>query len=208
MRRHTRARPWEIALAVGLTLAVAAGHLLDREAAALSNRVLRLHVVAHTDDPADQAVKLKVRDRVLAYAAPLVADAANPADAAARLRAHLPALEDEARAVLRAEGFDLPARAEFTDMFFPTKTYPGFALPAGSYEALRITLGDGGGQNWWCVVFPPLCLAASGETVTQTALTGGLTPSQTDLITGKNEVYVLKFKCLEWWAACRTFFSG
>jgi stage II sporulation protein R len=207
MKWHTRARPWEIALAVGLVLAVAAGHLLDREAAALSDRVLRLHIVAHSDDPADQAAKLKVRDRVLACAGPLVAGATDPADAAARLRAHLSALEAEACAVLRAEGFDLPARAELTEMFFPTKTYPGFALPAGSYNALRITLGSGGGQNWWCVVFPPLCLAASGEAVTQTARTGGLTPAQADLITGESESYVFKFKCMEWWAACRSFFS-
>ncbi|MDR1157967.1 MAG: stage II sporulation protein R [Oscillospiraceae bacterium] len=208
MRHRTRARPWEIALAVGLVLAVTTGHLLDREAAALSEHVLRLHVVAHTDDPADQAVKLKVRDRVLACAAPLVAGAADPEEAAARLRVHLPALEAEARAVLRAEGFDLPARAELTEMFFPTKTYPGFSLPAGSYDALRVTLGDGNGQNWWCVVFPPLCLAASGETVTQTALTGGLTPAQTDLITGRDASCVFKFKCLEWWAACQAFFSN
>ena len=80
--------------------------------------------------------------------------------------------------------------------WFPTKEYGDFALPAGTYEALRVVIGDGAGENWWCVAFPPLCLGAAGETVDQAAQAGRFTDGQVKLM-GQEEGYVLKFKCLE-----------
>ena len=82
-------------------------------------------------------------------------------------------------------------------MWFPTKHYTGFSLPAGRYTALRITVGEGEGRNWWCVVFPPLCMGAVSESA-DTAMEA-LSPDQVALLTGKNEGYVVKFKLLEWW---------
>ena len=83
------------------------------------------------------------------------------------------------------------------DYWFPTKTYTDFALPAGAYTALRIEIGAGGGQNWWCVVFPPLCLGSVSETTQETALEAGLTENQVSLMTGEDEGYVVKFKAVE-----------
>lgn len=83
------------------------------------------------------------------------------------------------------------------DCWFPTKTYTDFALPAGAYTALRIEIGAGGGQNWWCVVFPPLCLGSVSETTQETALEAGLTENQVSLMTGEDEGYVVKFKAVE-----------
>ena len=99
------------------------------------------------------------------------------------------------RAVVEEQGYDYPVTAQLTDCWFPTKEYEGFALPAGNYTALRVTIGEGKGQNWWCVAFPPLCLGAASETVEQALEAGYFTPDQGALVTG--EGYVLKFKALE-----------
>ena len=88
--------------------------------------------------------------------------------------------------------------AELAETSFPTKDYDGFSLPAGRYLALRLVIGQGTGQNWWCVVFPPLCTAAASE-VPETALAAGLTEDQVSLMTGEDDGYVLKFKVVEWW---------
>ena len=87
--------------------------------------------------------------------------------------------------------------AQLTRCWFPTKTYDGFALPAGEYEALRVVIGDGRGQNWWCVAFPPLCLEAASETVDEAAAAGYFSPGQAALITEEDRGYVLKFKAME-----------
>ena len=93
--------------------------------------------------------------------------------------------------------------AELTDTEFPTREYDGFTLPAGEYLALRVVIGEGAGRNWWCVVFPPLCTAASAE-VPAAALAAGLTEDQVGLITEEDRGYVLKFKTVEWWEQLRT----
>ena len=95
-------------------------------------------------------------------------------------------------------GYSYPVTASLVhDCWFPTKTYTDFALPAGAYTALRIEIGAGGGQNWWCVVFPPLCLGSVSETTQETALEAGLTENQVSLMTGEDEGYVVKFKAVE-----------
>ena len=92
-------------------------------------------------------------------------------------------------------GYDYPVTASLEeDVWFPTKEYEDFALPAGEYTALRIVIGEGGGQNWWCVVFPPLCLGSVSETTAETAASAGFSEDEISLITGENEGYVVKFK--------------
>lgn len=86
-----------------------------------------------------------------------------------------------------------------TDQWFPTKAYDGFSLPAGQYRALRVSIGEGAGQNWWCVVFPPLCLASVTEESVETAAGQVLSEDQVALITGQDGGYVLKFRLIEWW---------
>ena len=193
-----RLRRWEAALMAGLAIALLTGVWLDREQAALAEQVVRLHVIANSDSDADQALKLQVRDRVLEAAAEACAGAQTAEEAVDLLRQALPALETAAEEAVAAAGADCPVSASLEDdVWFPTKTYTDFALPAGQYTALRIEIGEGAGQNWWCVVFPPLCLGSVTETVEETAAGAGLTEGQVSLITGEDEGYVVKFRAIE-----------
>lgn len=193
----------EIALLIGLAAFLASGGLALRAQAQLADRVVRLHVLANSDGEEDQALKLLVRDRVLARATELLTRAEDREDAEALLRQELPELEALAVRELRVNGCDDPVTAELTDTEFPTREYDGFTLPAGRYLALRVVIGEGAGRNWWCVVFPPLCTAASAD-VPAAALAAGLTEDQVGLITEEDRGYVLKFKTVEWWEQLRT----
>lgn len=193
----------EIALLVGLAAFLASGGLALRAQTQLAERVVRLHVLANSDGEEDQELKLLVRDRVLAWATELLTQAGNRAEAESLLRRELPELEALAARELRANGCDYPVTAELTDTEFPTREYDGFTLPAGEYLALRVVIGEGAGRNWWCVVFPPLCTAASAE-VPAAALAAGLTEDQVGLITEEDRGYVLKFKTVEWWEQLRS----
>lgn len=197
----------EIALLIGLAVFLASGGLALRAQDQLSERVVRLHVLANSDGEEDQALKLKVRDRVLARATELLTQAGDRGEAETLLRSALPELEELAARELRASGCDYPVRAELTDTEFPTREYDGFTLPAGEYLALRVVIGQGAGRNWWCVVFPPLCTAASADVPTA-ALAAGLTEDQVRLITEEDRGYVLKFKAVEWWEVLRARLEG
>ena len=173
------------------------GSWVDWEQQQLADRVIRLHVIANSDSPQDQALKLAVRDRVLARAEEIYPENATLPQVQAALEGHLNTLAAAGREVVEEQGYDYPVTAQFTDCWFPTKEYEGFALPAGNYTALRVTIGEGKGQNWWCVAFPPLCLGAASETIDQALEAGYFTPGQGALVTGEGEGYVLKFKALE-----------
>lgn len=130
----------------------------------LPQNIVRLHVVANSDSEEDQAVKLLVRDAVLEEAARWYGDARTMEEASARLCTHLESIAKTSQATLREQGMGYSATAQVTEMYFPTRDYESFRLPAGRYRTLRVTLGEGAGKNWWCVVFPSLCLpAASGR---------------------------------------------
>ena len=127
-----------------------------------------------------------------------ITDPAEMKQAEAAIVEALPALAAAGAQVVGQEGYSYPVTASLVhDYWFPTKTYTDFALPAGAYTALRIEIGAGGGQNWWCVVFPPLCLGSVSETTQETALEAGLTENQVSLMTGEDEGYVVKFKAVE-----------
>ena len=101
------------------------------------------------------------------------------------------------RAAVTGAGRGEPVTARLERCWFPTKEYDGFALPAGEYTALRVVIGEGQGQNWWCVAFPPLCLEAASETVDEAAAAGYFSPGQAALITEEDRGYVLKFRAME-----------
>ena len=187
-------RRWELALLLGMAAALVMGTYLAGAQAALAENVVRLHVVGASDSEEDQAVKLRVRDAVLAQAGPLLEGVTDQEQAWEILDAHL---EELAQAGAQAsEGMAVTVSLE-ENAWFPTKEYTDFALPAGRYPALKVVVGEGEGHNWWCVVFPPLCLGSVSETVGEKV--GDLSAAQVSLITGENEGYVVKFKLLEWW---------
>ena len=164
MRRNRKKETYICgAIAVVLALTLAAGGAAQYLAACrtLRSDVLRLHVIANSDSAEDQAVKLAVRDRLLSEAAELFRGDITAEEASKILAPALPALEAAADAVLLESGFAYTAAAEVVNEYFDTRAYDGFTLPAGNYTALKIVLGEGAGQNWWCVMFPPLCLPAA-----------------------------------------------
>ena len=191
-------RTVEIALMVGLAIFLGSGVLALRTQDELADKVVRLHVLANSDSEEDQALKLKVRDVVLERATAILEQSADRGEAESRLRGELLGLERIAAEEIAAEGYNYPVTVELENTDFPTKEYDGFTLPAGEYLALRVIIGEGQGQNWWCVVFPPLCTAASAD-VPASALAAGFSEEEVNLITEENQGYVLKFKAVEWW---------
>ena len=199
-----RAARWEWALLIALLVSFAWGTWADRTQQQLSDKVLRLHVLANSDSEADQALKLKVRDSVLETASAILADCPDRETAEQRLSAALLEIEDAARARIAAEGGEQTVTAELRPTVFPTREYEDFTLPAGEYLALRVVLGEGEGHNWWCVVFPPLC-AEMTSSLSQTAMAAGLTEEEVALIT-ESDGYQLKFKAVELWEKLMAYF--
>ena len=189
---------FEIALLIGLAVFLTSGALALRTQDELADKVVRLHVLANSDSEEDQVLKLRVRDAVLEQATAILEQSADRREAESRLRGQLLELERIAAKEIAVEGYDYPVTVNLENTDFPTKEYDGFTLPAGEYLALRVIIGEGKGQNWWCVVFPPLCTAASAD-VPASALAAGFSEEEVSLITEENQGYVLKFKAVEWW---------
>lgn len=122
-----------------------------------AEQVVRLHVLANSDSDADQALKLQVRDAVLAEMPSLFTKAHSQSEALSIVKQHLPALERLARQVITKAGYNYTVKASVGTFDFPDRTYGDVTLPAGPYEALRLEIGEAKGANWWCVLFPPLC---------------------------------------------------
>ena len=161
--------------------------------------VVRLHVLANSDSPEDQALKLEVRDAILAVTAPLVAGCTNQADAVAALEGGMAEIEAAARDVLTAAGRTDAVSVIIGREDYPTRTYESCAFPAGEYVSLRVCIGEAAGQNWWCVLFPPLCLSAATDGAEEDAfISVGLSKDQYGIITetGKTK-YKVRFKLLE-----------
>lgn len=167
-----------------------------RDKKQLSENILRLHVVANSNSEADQTVKLQVRDAVLDIVDDLTADAVSREAAETVIRDRLDELEQAANAVLQAEGFSDRAVVTFTREEFPTREYDTFSLPAGVYDSLRVTIGSGEGRNWWCVVFPSLCVPAASDGTADMAVGAGFSDSLTGAITEEPE-YEVRFFLLD-----------
>ena len=162
--------------------------------------VVRLHVLANSDTEEDQALKLRVRDAVLAASAPMVQDCTTQAEAVEALTAHLNDLEAAALSVVQSEGYDYPVTVFLGEEDYPTRVYESCAFPAGTYVSLRVLIGEGEGQNWWCCLFPPLCLSAATakEDNEDAFLQVGLTKDQYGIITETEDTkYRVRFKILE-----------
>ena len=203
-----RLKRWEVALLCGVLAAVLWGAWAGQEQAELAGQVIRLHVLANSDSQEDQALKLAVRDRVLERAQGLYPQGTTLEQARAILEENLDALAEAGQQVVDEAGQGYAVTARLEECWFPTKEYESFALPAGEYTALRVVIGAGEGQNWWCVAFPPLCLGAATESVDDAAEAGLFTEGQAGLMTRENGGYVLKFKSLELLGELRGWLSG
>lgn len=169
----------------------------------LPRDVVRLHVVANSNGAEDQAVKLLVRDAVLEEAARWYQGAGSMEEASSQLCTHLQSIAGAARQVLGEQGVGYSATAQMTEMYFPTRDYGDFRLPAGRYRTLRVTLGEGAGKNWWCVVFPSLCLPAATQEEALLTLPEG----ERQVVEGGRDVQV-KLKAVELWESLREWLRG
>ena len=177
-------RTWMRAIGAGLVLCLLLSiGSVYAQAESVRNTVVRLHILANSDSTADQTLKLQVRDAVTAAAATWTAN--DPTAARQQAVAALPQLEAVARQTLQAAGCTDDVTVEFTRMYFTTRRYGTTTLPAGMYDAVRVTIGAGEGQNWWCVAYPPMCVGGAAAEDTLSPITEG-------------EPYVLRFKILEW----------
>ena len=179
----------------------------EAAASGLPEKLLRLRVVAESDSPDDQADKLLVRDAVLAALEPRIADCASLEEARAAALEALPQLAEAVGKALEKAGRPRPLTLRLGAEDCPLRAYETFTLPAGNYETLTVTLGDGEGHNWWCVVFPPLCLAAVGEDGEEDGEEWSVfSPAEQRLMTaGSVEI---RFRCLELLQKLRTWLGG
>ena len=123
----------------------------------ISNSVFRLHVLANSDSSEDQNLKYKVRDKLISYMNTICSATTSKKEAIYIAQNHLNDFQKIAEQTISENGYTYPIKVEIGNFDFPTKTYGDISLPAGSYDALRVEIGKAQGQNWWCVMFPPLC---------------------------------------------------
>lgn len=168
--------------------------------AALHDGLIRLHVVAESDADEDQAVKLQVRDAILAQLQTAMENLPDAETAKAYIQSHLPQLQETADQVLEQAGVAARAVVTLGKEAFPTREYETFTLPAGVYESLRVTIGTGEGHNWWCVVFPTFCVSATSEGMADTAVSAGFSQSLAGSLTGEKPYQVRFFllDCMGW----------
>lgn len=193
-----------LALAI-LVVAYGAGLLRDQKA--LEENLVRLHVVANSDSQVDQNVKLLVRDKVTDLLQEAMAELPDAEAALDYLRQKLPQIQEAANQVLKEAGHQLEAIVTLAKEHFPTRDYDTFSLPAGVYNSLRVTIGEGQGQNWWCVLFPSLCIPASSDGFEEAAQVSGMSSTLSQTLTQADAGYELRFCLLDWLGSLRaTFF--
>ena len=188
-----------MSICIGFLLAVSLVCSAGKTSHAISEGIIRLHIRANSNTPDDQELKLKVRDRILKEAEKIAQDTHSTKDAEEVIVQNLAFLEDTARDEIKKNGYNYKADANFGKSKFPVKTYGNLTLPAGTYKALTIDIGEGKGENWWCVMFPPLCFTkeafAKTDPVSDEILAENLGSDNYDML--KSEKIQIKFKIYE-----------
>lgn len=193
-------RKWEIALLLALCFTLLAGTWAGAASSRVSESLVRLHVIAASDDATEQAIKLDVRDAVLSYLEPELDSAADIAGAEALIEANLEGVAAAAESAAQGREVNVTLGEEY----YPTREYDTFSLPAGRYQSLRVTLGEGAGHNWWCVVFPPLCLTAAESEAAFEELDG----ETRAIISSDGGGVQFKFRLLELWGELMEFLGA
>lgn len=157
----------------------------------LRQNVLRLHIIANSDSEADQELKLKIRDAILSETGSLFANSQSLEEANLKTEQHLKNFEEIANRVINENGFGYDATATIGERFFETRHYENFTLPAGNYRSLIINLGESKGKNWWCVIYPTVCLPAASGDLRDTV------NNKSAHIAEHSERYIIRFKIVE-----------
>jgi stage II sporulation protein R len=160
----------------------------------IRSETLRLHIIANSDSEEDQSLKLKVRDAVLDATGELFAEVSGKTEAVAAAEYSANDIKAIAEKVISDEGFDYSIQVEVTEMWFETRNYENFSLPAGDYDAVRIIIGNGEGKNWWCVMYPALCVPGAEEAIAKYE-------ENSEFITGSG--IEIRFKIIEWLEAIK-----
>ena len=200
LTRVLRDVPWRRVLALFVACLVCTALWAEATQVRLASQVIRLHILANSDSEEDQALKLEVRDRVLETTSALLAGETEPQAAAVLLNQHLDDIAQTAAQEISAQEHDDRVEVRLEQTWFPTRQYQGISLPAGNYLALRVLIGAAEGHNWWCVVFPNLCLPAVSERALEAST---LTPGQISLLQEEETSYVFRFKTLELWQSLK-----
>lgn len=145
------------ALCIGFSLCFLLSAYMDSTQAALSQGVVRLHVVANSDSEADQKLKLKVRDRILSECGAILGEGQSVDAVSADICNNMDYIKQIAQDEIEKNGYEYDVSVDFGTGDFPRKEYGNITLPEGEYQALKVNIGDASGKNWWCVLFPPLC---------------------------------------------------
>lgn len=168
----------------------------------IEDEVFRLHILANSDSREDQQLKLMVRDGVIDYTDELFKSCKSKDEAMALTEAHLEDICQHAQGILEKNGSDYPVEACITKMHFNTRVYENFTLPAGRYDALRIKIGSGEGHNWWCMIFPALCIPSAEDK----QLDGVMNEGEQDILENAGR-YEVKFRLVEWFEGLFSFFG-
>lgn len=169
----------------------------------ISDEVFRVHILANSDSEADQSLKLKVRDAVIAKAEEILVNTDNKDEAKRTVRENLQLFAETAGTVILAEGYDYSVTVCVKNLYFDTRYYGDITMPGGFYDALQISIGDAKGKNWWCVMYPSLCLFAASKNDT---LEDKLNTSQYGIVTS-NGGYRYRFKIVEVFNSFLNLFS-
>lgn len=195
------------AFIAGMLLFLTVAAYSDRVQGEIAASVIRLHVLANSDGLEDQELKKLVRDAVLQSLEGSFTGYETIEESRGILESRLECIEN-----LAADLTGQPVKAQLTQSFFPTLVYKNAALPAGIYETLHVSIGEASGRNWWCIVFPPLCLVdvVSGQFATAGAVVdlGGLMSAEAYTLVSQRETVRIRFKAVEAWQRLRNFFGG
>ena len=200
-RNETYVRVTALLCCLLLLFCLGAAYLPVHGEEAVYDSVIRLHVLANSDSEEDQTLKLQVRDPVLQTASSAMADCVTRDEARERLRKLMPERETAAKKTLREQGCTHDVRIALGEEVYPRRSYDGFCFPAGEYLSLRVMIGEAQGQNFWCVLFPPMCVSAAAvpkENAEEALISVGLSKDQYGIITEtQNTKYRLRFRLLE-----------
>ena len=178
----------------------------------LSQNLLRMHIIANSNSNTDQSTKLKVRDNILKEMGEELSSYNSASDAKISVLQNLNKIKSIAEKTLVQNGINDNVNVTLENTLFPQKTYNDITLPKGRYDALRVEIGEAKGQNWWCVMFPPLCFTedATGEMKEEDKdkLKSSLDETERELITSKKETVRIKFKLYELWQDGKEAFNS